>query len=50
MMSNVRSTKLNRHTLYLNADTMLKSIKYDLIIALPALTIASLVGAYSVVQ
>jgi hypothetical protein len=29
---------------------MLKSIKYDLIIALPALTIASLVGAYSVAQ
>jgi hypothetical protein len=27
---------------------MLKSIKYDLIIALPALVLASLVGAFSV--
>ena len=27
---------------------MLKSIKYDLIIALPALALASLVGAFSV--
>ena len=29
---------------------MLKSIKYDLAIALPALVIASLIGAYSVAQ
>ena len=29
---------------------MLKSIKYDLAIALPALVLASVVGAYSVAQ
>ncbi|MEA2701313.1 MAG: hypothetical protein QOE22_22 [Candidatus Parcubacteria bacterium] len=29
---------------------MLKSIKYDLAIALPALVVASLIGAYSVAQ
>jgi|GEM_PF-3993250 len=29
---------------------MLKSIKYDLAIALPALVLASLMGAYSVAQ